>query len=182
MTESAQQRLARVRLVAFDVDGVLTDGRLYYGADGEALKVFHVRDGVGMKMLADQGIAVAVISAKDSAMLAQRMKDLGVQYYFPGTKDKRSCLETLCQTLSIDADQAAFVGDDMVDLVSMQWCGLGLAPADAYPLVQSQADIVLQSKGGEGVAREVADLILQAQNRYDSAYALSATPEFERPR
>ncbi|WP_108127679.1 KdsC family phosphatase [Saccharospirillum mangrovi] len=182
MTLSVQQRLAVTRLVAFDVDGVLTDGRLYYGPDGESLKVFHVRDGVGMKLLADQGIAVAVISAKDSPMLARRMQDLGVQHYFPGTKDKQACIQALCQALGIDAEQAVFVGDDMVDLVAMGWCGVGMAPADAYPIVQKQADLLLSSKGGEGVAREVADLILNAQNQYDSAYALSATPEFERRR
>lgn len=182
MTPEVSRQLADLRLVAFDVDGVLTDGRLYYSAEGEALKVFHVRDGVGMKLLSDQGIAVAVVSAKDSPMLARRISDLGIAHYFPGTADKQQCLVELCQALSIPAAQAAFVGDDMVDLKVMSWCGLGMAPADAYPAVRDQADLALTSKGGEGVAREVADLILIAQGRYDQAYSLAATPVFERKR
>lgn len=182
MTEQLQHRLAALKLVAFDVDGVLTDGRLYYGAEGEVLKVFHVRDGVGLKLLADQGIAVAVVSAKDSPMLARRIADLGVAHYFPGTRDKQACLAQLCQSLGVTAEQSAFVGDDMVDLTAMAWCGLGLAPADAYSVVQQRADLVLTSKGGEGVAREVADLILNAQQRYQDAYDLATTPGFERQR
>ena len=182
MTRDLEQRLAGLRLLAFDVDGVLTDGRLYYGAEGEALKVFHVRDGVGMKLLADEGLAVVVISAKDSPMLARRMADLGVQHYFPGTKDKQGRLEQLCQSLGLSAEQVAFVGDDMVDLNVMAWCGLGLAPADAYTTVQQHADLVLDSKGGEGVAREVADRVLSARGRYAEAYASATTPGFERKR
>lgn len=182
MTSAVQQKLADLRLVAFDVDGVLTDGRLYYGAEGEVLKVFHVRDGVGMKLLADHKVAVAVISAKDSPMLARRMSDLGVQHYFPGTSDKQQCLLELCQTLAISQQQAAFVGDDMVDLRVMDVCGLGIAPADAYPVVRDNADIVLTCRGGEGVAREVADLILTAQDQYQQAYSVAATPVFERKR
>lgn len=182
MTPAVQQKLADLRLVAFDVDGVLTDGRLYYGAEGEVLKVFHVRDGVGMKLLADHNVAVAVISAKGSPMLARRMSDLGVQHYFPGTSDKQQCLLELCRTLAISAQQAAFVGDDMVDLQAMWVSGLGIAPADAYPVVRDQADMVLTSRGGEGVAREVADLILTAQDQYQQAYAVAATPLFERKR
>lgn len=182
MSVEHRRKLAAIRLVAFDVDGVLTDGRLYYGAEGEALKVFHVRDGVGMKLLADHGIAVAVVSAKDSPMLARRMSELGVRHYFPGTGDKRQCLLDLCQMLAIPVEQTAFVGDDLVDLNAMTTSGLGMAPADAYPVVRDQADWVLNSKGGEGVAREVADLILTAQNHYDRAYSLAATPEFERKR
>ena len=182
MMPDMQQKLADLRLVAFDVDGVLTDGRLYYGAEGEVLKVFHVRDGVGMKLLADHNVAVAVISAKDSPMLSRRMSDLGVQYYFPGTSDKQQCLLDLCQKLSIPAQHAAFVGDDMVDLKAMGVCGMAIAPADAYPVVRDQADLVLTSKGGDGVAREVADLILTAQDQYERAYSLAATPVFERKR
>ncbi|PTY36653.1 3-deoxy-manno-octulosonate-8-phosphatase [Saccharospirillum sp. MSK14-1] len=182
MTPDIKQTLASIRLVAFDVDGVLTDGKLYYGADGEALKVFHVRDGVGMKLLADHGIAVAVVSAKDSPMLARRMRDLGIQHYFPGCRDKLQCVRELSQELAIAMNQTVFIGDDMVDLKVMAECGLGIAPLDAYPVVRDQADWVLSSRGGEGVAREVADLILNAQNQYDDAYSLAATPGFERKR
>jgi 3-deoxy-D-manno-octulosonate 8-phosphate phosphatase (KDO 8-P phosphatase) len=182
MTPVVQQKLSALRLVAFDVDGVLTDGRLYYGAEGEVLKVFHVRDGVGMKLLADHNVAVAVISAKDSPMLARRMSDLGVQHYFPCTPDKQQCLLELCQRLGISEQQAAFVGDDMVDLKAMSACGLGMAPADAYEAVRDQADVVLRSRGGEGVAREVADLILIAQDQYQQAYCVATTPLFERKR
>lgn len=181
-TKAQQLSLARLRLVVFDVDGVLTDGRLFYGPEGEQLKAFHVRDGVGLKLLVDSGLHVAVVSAKDSPMLARRMTDLGIQNYFPGVKDKRAAVADLAAQLGIPASATAFVGDDMVDLHAMAWCGVGMAPSDAYSYVYERADIQLPVPGGGGVARWVADIILEAQGLYDNAYHTAALPHFERAR
>lgn len=174
--------LSDIKLVAFDVDGVLTDGQLYYGPEGESLKVFHVRDGVALKILPDMGIEVAVVSAKDSPALRTRLRELGVQNAFVGCHDKLQRLQALADELGLAPHQVAFVGDDLVDLKVMDWCGCGLAPADAYSLVLERADRVLSVKGGQGVARCVADLILKAQGLYDQAYSLAADAHFERKR
>ena len=175
-------KLSDVRLVVFDVDGVLTDGRLYYGPDGEMLKQFHVRDGVGIKLLQDFGIPVAVISAKSSPALDRRMKDLGVKYYCPGSADKWLRLSEIMDELGVQSQHIAYVGDDVIDLQVMTKVGLSIAPADAYKLVIERADIVLQSAGGQGVAREVADLVLAEKESLDNIYQLAVNPEFERKR
>lgn len=180
--DTLTRRLQDVRLVVFDVDGVLTDGRLYYAHDGENLKVFHVRDGVALKLLPDMGIDVAVVSAKDSPMLACRMAELGVHHYFPGTKDKREAVAALAQSLGLQPESVAFVGDDMVDLHVMAWCGVALAPEDAYEYVRERADVVVPVGGGQGVARYVGDMILHAQGLFEQAYRTASLPHFERNR
>lgn len=177
-----EAELQQIQLVVFDVDGVLTDGCLHYAATGEATKVFSVRDGVGLKLLQDVGLEVAVISAKQSAMVQQRMSDLGIQHYFPATKDKLLVLKKLCTQLGIAERAYAYVGDDMVDLKAMQAALVSFCPADAYPMVKESASFVLGLSGGHGVAREVADLILAAQGKYLAAYQLSQQAEFERKR
>lgn len=182
MKQDLSEPLSAIRLVAFDVDGVLTDGRLYYGPEGESQKVFHVRDGVALKVLPDMGIDVAVVSAKDSPALRARLSDLGVRHAFVGCHDKLQRLQSLAGELGLAPHQVAFVGDDLVDLKVMAWCGCGLAPADAYSLVLERADRVLTVKGGQGVARCVGDLILKAQGLYKQAYSLAADPYFERTR
>lgn len=182
MSRELDDRLRGIRLVAFDVDGVLTDGRLYYGPDGESQKVFHVRDGVGLKVLPDVGIEVAVVSAKDSPALRTRLSELGVKHAFFGCHNKLQRLQKLAGELELAPNEIAFVGDDLVDLEVMAWCGLGLAPADAYSLVLERADQVLTVKGGQGVARCVADLVLKAQGLYEQAYTLAADAHFERRR
>jgi len=155
---------ARVQLVIFDVDGVFTDGRLYYGADGEELKVFHVRDGHGIKSLLQQGIQVAVISGRSSAAVSRRMQELGIRHVFQGDDDKRPILEKLLKKLALSTDQTACVGDDLADLPLMQVAGIAIAVADAQPEVRAQADWCTRSRGGEGAVREVCDLILEARN------------------
>lgn len=174
--------LQRIRLVVFDVDGVLTDGRLFYTDEGETLKAFHVRDGVALKLLPDMGVEVAIVSAKDSPMLACRMAELGVRHYYPGTRDKRKTVESMAASLGITPEEVAFVGDDMVDLHAMAWCGVALTPADAYHYVRERADVVVPIYGGHGVARYVADMVLQAQGKFEQAYQTAALPHFERKR
>ena len=179
---SHQEKLADIKLVAFDVDGVLTNGELHYQADGEVMKVFHVKDGVGLKLLQDFGLEVVVVSAKDSAMVKKRMCDLGIDSYFPGSKNKLAVISSLCDKRGISLDQCAFVGDDMVDVPVMSATGVSFCPRDAYELVAEKADIVLDLDGGKGVARMVADMLLVAKNEYDQAYQLATTSLFERKR
>lgn len=182
LTRKQTSAIAALRLVAFDVDGVLTNGQLMYTAEGETIKAFHVRDGVGLKLLQDMGIEVAVISAKRSAMVAARMRDLGVTRYYPGTKNKRQCVESLATELSLDSEECAFVGDDMVDIPAMTWCGVAMAPADAYERVLAAADWVSPVAGGHGVARSVADAILSAKGILEQAYNQTTGAHFERDR
>lgn len=155
---------ADVQLVVFDVDGVFTDGRLYYGAGGEELKVFHVRDGHGIKALLQQGMQVAVISGRSSAAVTRRMQELGIQHVYQGDDDKRPIFEKLLQKLHLSAQQSACVGDDVADLPLMRAAGIAIAVADAQPEVRAHAHYVTTARGGEGAVREVCDLILAARN------------------
>ena len=160
-----EERAARVQLAVFDVDGVFTDGRLYYGARGEQLKAFHVRDGHGIKLLLRHGMRVAVISGRRSPAVAQRMRELGIRHLFQGRDDKLAVLEKLLQQLKLAWNQVACVGDDLVDLPLFESAGLAVAVADAQPEVRARAHHVTQARGGEGAVREVCDLLLTARNR-----------------
>ncbi|WP_263079766.1 HAD-IIIA family hydrolase [Endozoicomonas sp. Mp262] len=161
---------AAIKLVIFDIDGVLTDGTLYYGSEGELIKPFNAKDGVGFRLLQKNGVAVAVITAKKSAPLAKRMSDLKVKHFFPGCHDKLAAFAELKASLSITDNQVAYVGDDVLDLPVMKNVGLAIAPADAYPLVLKYAHCVTGAKGGEGVVREVADLLVGARVDLERAY------------
>jgi 3-deoxy-D-manno-octulosonate 8-phosphate phosphatase (KDO 8-P phosphatase) len=180
--DPVKESLKRVRLVIFDVDGVLTDGHLNYNDIGESLKRFHVRDGVGLKLLADMGVHVAIVTAKDSLMVKNRMNELGIQHYFPGVKDKLELTLKLASSLNVGLEECAFVGDDMVDLPPMQAVGISFCPSDAYPLISEMADIVLAVPGGKGVARLVCDILLQSKGQFEAAYQLASSSAFERNR
>lgn len=159
-----RERAARVRLVVFDVDGVFTDGRLYYGAKGEQLKTFHVRDGHGIKLLLRNGIDVAVISGRRSSAVTHRMRELKIRHVFQGQDDKLSVLQKLLQKLSLTWKQVACVGDDLVDLPPLKSAGLPIAVADAQAEILTAARYVTRARGGEGAVREVCDLLLAARN------------------
>lgn len=158
-----KQRAARIKLVVFDVDGVLTDGRLYYGAGGEELKVFHVHDGQGIKRLQKAGVTVAIISGRDSAAVTRRMQDLGIEHVFQGDEDKLPILEKLLKKLSLGPEEVACVGDDLPDLPLLKNVGLGIAVSNAQAVLKSAAHHVTAAHGGLGAAREVCDLILGAR-------------------
>ncbi len=160
-----KERAARIRLAVFDVDGVLTDGRLYYGAGGEELKVFHVHDGQGLKRLQAAGITLAIISGRDSAAVTRRMQDLGIEHVFQGDEQKLPIFERLLKRLDIAAEHCACVGDDLPDLPLLQRAGLAVAVANAQPVIKQAAHHVTTARGGRGAAREVCDLILAAQGR-----------------
>ncbi len=155
--------LARIALLVLDVDGVLTDGRLYFGARGETLKVFHVRDGHGIKLLAASGVAVAVVSGRRSAAVTRRMRELGVKHVVQGCADKVEALLTLCARLGIEPTAAACLVDDTPDLPLMTAVGLAAAVADAHPLVRAAAHWVARHDGGRGAARELCDALLRAR-------------------
>jgi 3-deoxy-D-manno-octulosonate 8-phosphate phosphatase (KDO 8-P phosphatase) len=154
---------ARVRLLVLDVDGVLTDGRLYYGARGEALKVFHVRDGLGLKLVAAAGITVAVISGRRSGMTVKRCRELGVQHLLQGVEDKLAAFETLRGRLGVAPRACACVGDDVPDVPLMHEVGLAFAVADAHPHARNAAHVVTRLPGGAGAVREVCDYLLEAR-------------------
>jgi len=174
-----REKAQEVSLVVFDVDGVLTDGTLSYSASGEEVKHFNVKDGVGIKLLQTYGVEVAIISAKDSAPLTKRAKDLGIKHFFPGSKDKMKVLNGLLNELDLKMKQVAYVGDDVIDLKVMQHAHLSIAPADAYTMVKRYANVTTSASGGKGVAREVADLILSSRMDLEGAYIKAMLPEFE---
>jgi 3-deoxy-D-manno-octulosonate 8-phosphate phosphatase (KDO 8-P phosphatase) len=154
--------LARIQLLILDVDGVLTDGRLYFGAKGEALKVFHVRDGHGIKLLMAAGVQVAAFSGRRSAAAAARLRELRVPLV-QGCRDKLLALQTLTRRLKVDPLNCACIVDDTPDLPLMSAVGLAAAVADAHPVVLSAAHWVARSAGGLGAVRELCDAILRAR-------------------
>ncbi len=156
----ARDRARSIRLVVFDVDGVFTDGRLYYTGNGEEIKVFHVRDGVGIKALQRAGIEVAIISGRASDAVALRMAELGVPRVFQGDHDKLPLFNALLAELGIDAADTAFVGDDLPDLPVLGRAGLAACPADAHDDVRVACHWVGATKGGRGAVREFCDFLL----------------------
>jgi 3-deoxy-D-manno-octulosonate 8-phosphate phosphatase (KDO 8-P phosphatase) len=161
---SSQTEKARlIELAVFDVDGVLTDGRLYFSEQGHETKAFHTRDGLGIKALMNHGIDVAIITARQSRLVARRMAELGIEHLMQGREDKAAALGELINRLGYAPDQVAYTGDDLVDWPAMRRCGFKCAPADACAWIRQRADFVTTSPGGLGAAREVCELILQAR-------------------
>ncbi|GLQ47644.1 haloacid dehalogenase [Dyella lipolytica] len=158
-------RAAKIRLAAFDVDGTLTDGRLWYSESGHETKVFHVHDGLGLKLLQTHGVQVAIISARISHPVALRAEELDIAHVYQGQGDKRECLLQILEALNLQPEQAAFVGDDLQDIPAMRLAGLAVAVANAHPWVVAQAQWQTHLGGGMGAVREVCDLILHAQGK-----------------
>jgi 3-deoxy-D-manno-octulosonate 8-phosphate phosphatase (KDO 8-P phosphatase) len=159
-----QPALRRVQLLVLDVDGVLTDGRLHYGPKGEALKVFHVRDGHGIKQVAAQaGVAVAIISGRKSTAVARRARELGIRLVVQGCNDKLAALSRLARSRGITLEQCACVGDDTPDAPILAAAGLGIAVADAHGDALAAADLVTTRRGGDGAVREVCDWLIAAR-------------------
>ena len=157
------ERAKQIRLVVFDVDGVLTDGSLYLGDDGQEYKAFNSRDGHGMTMLQQTGVMLAVITGRTSEVVRIRMESLGIKYVYQGRRDKMPAFEELKKATGLSDDQVAYVGDDVVDLPIMRRVGFSIAVADAHPLVQRHAHWQTRSPGGRGAGRDVCELIMEAQ-------------------
>lgn len=170
-SEPLLQRARGVRLAAFDVDGTLTDGRLHYDQDGIETKIFHVHDGLGLKLLADVGIAVALVTARTSPIIAARAAELGIDLVFQGVDDKAACLRAVCLEQRLQATQVAFMGDDLPDLGALCLSGLAAGPANAHALLHPYLHWRAERRGGEGAARELCDLILHAQDRIERIVA-----------
>ncbi|HEU4842891.1 MAG TPA: HAD hydrolase family protein [Burkholderiaceae bacterium] len=164
-------RAAKVRLMIFDVDGVLTDGSLHYGAEGEALKTFNVHDGLGIKLLQESGVQTAIISARVSPQVVKRAADLGIGFLHQGGHDKLTPFKALLEKTGLTAEQVGFIGDDVVDLPILTRVGFAVAVPNGRADVQSRAHHVTQASGGGGAVREVCEFLLRAQGNYDKIMA-----------
>jgi 3-deoxy-D-manno-octulosonate 8-phosphate phosphatase (KDO 8-P phosphatase) len=167
----ATEKAARVVLMGFDVDGVLTDGTLYFSSLGDEIKAFSSLDGHGLKMLQRAGVEVAIISGRASRALELRAGNLGVAALHMGVEDKRALLAELAAQRGIGLERTGYMGDDVVDLPILRACGFSAAVADAHSEVLARVDYVATRSGGRGAAREVCDLILRAQDKWATAMA-----------
>ncbi len=162
-------RAAQIKLLIFDVDGVLTDGRLIFGDDGLEYKAFHSRDGHGMKMLQSSGVTVGIITGRTSKVVEHRMANLGITHIYQGKAEKLPAFEELINELGLQPEQVAYMGDDVVDLPIMLRVGLAVATNDAHSLVSKHAHWQAPHNGGQGAARDLCELIMEAQGTFDSA-------------
>lgn len=160
-----------VRLMAFDIDGVMTDGRLYFSPQGDEMKTFFSRDGLGLKMLARSGVKLAIITGRDSPIVARRAENLGIKLVFQGVEDKRGAMARLLESEGLDFAQAGYMGDDVVDLGVMNACGFSATVPDCHSAVRQIADYVARAPAGAGAVREVCELLLQEQGNFDSTLA-----------
>lgn len=170
-TADAVARAARVRLMIFDVDGILTDGSLHFSADGEVMKTFNVLDGHGIKLLQQSGVATAIISARQSPIVLRRATDLGVHHVFQGAHDKRAIFNALLEKTGMRDDDCGFVGDDVIDLPILSRVGFAASVPNGHAEVRSRVHYVTEAGGGRGAARELCDFILRAQGNYEAALA-----------
>jgi len=170
--EGALARAACLKLMIFDVDGVMTDGRLYYSAGGEEMKAFNVRDGLGIKMLRRCGVEVALITARKSRALELRAADLGIAHVCQGVEDKRGAHGALLSKLGLASEQSGHMGDDLPDLPLFACCGFAATVPDAPDAVRSRAHYVTRARGGRGAVREVSELVLHAQGSLERAISV----------
>jgi len=157
------EKAARIRLLIFDVDGVLTDGSLFVGDDGQEYKAFNSRDGHGIKMLQRYGVEIAIITGRTSQVVEHRMANLGITHIYQGKLDKLPAYEELREKLGISAEETAYVGDDVVDLPVMRRVGLAIAVQDAHPLVRQHSHWQTPNTGGRGAARDVCEMLMEAK-------------------
>lgn len=171
----------KLKLFVMDVDGVLTDGTLYFGAKGEALKGFHVLDGMGISLAKKAGLIPAIITGRMSEIVAARARELGIADVYQGRADKRQALEELFSHYNVTAEETAYMGDDLNDLSLLRQVALPIAPANAVPEVKAAAHVVTDKSGGSGAVREALEYILKKQGHWDSLIAqYGADPDFGR--
>ena len=169
MNQDLQQRAKAIKLAIFDVDGVLTAGRLYFLTDGSEFKTFNTLDGQGIKMLINSGVRTAIISGRSTPVVEKRANNLGIQHLYQGREDKLVVLDELLAELGLNYAQVAYLGDDLPDLPVIRRVGLGMAVANAASFVRQHAHGVTEARGGEGAAREFCELIMRAQGSLDAA-------------
>ncbi|EKT59973.1 3-deoxy-manno-octulosonate-8-phosphatase KdsC [Providencia sneebia] len=173
IAKTVLEKAAKIKLLICDVDGVMSDGLIYMGNNGEELKAFNVRDGYGIRCLLTSNIEVAIITGRKAKLLEDRAKTLGITYLYQGQSNKLLAYNKLLDTLKLTEEETAYIGDDLIDWPVMARVGLSVAVADAHPLLLPKADYVTQIGGGKGAVRELCDLILLAQNKLDEAKGLS---------
>ncbi len=171
MTADAMERARRVRLMIFDVDGVLTDGRLYLTDSGEEMKSFHTLDGHGLKMLREAGVEIALLTARTSKVVARRAAELGIEHVLQGAADKRAGFAALLSRCGLDAGDAGYIGDDLVDLPVLIRCGFAASVPHAPAAVRSRVHYLTRASGGQGAVRELCEFILTAKGALESAIA-----------
>lgn len=164
--DETTRRAGRVRLVLLDVDGVLTDGRIHVGSNGEDGRAFHSRDGLGVRLGQSGGLVFGIISGRRSQAVTNRAAELDIEEVHQGIHDKIACLDAIQARLGVTDDATCFVGDDIIDVPVMRRVGLAAAPADAAPVAREAADVVTAASGGRGAVREVVDLLLQASGKW----------------
>jgi 3-deoxy-D-manno-octulosonate 8-phosphate phosphatase (KDO 8-P phosphatase) len=162
--QDVYDKASRIRLAIFDVDGVLTDGTLYYSDAGEELKAFNVRDGHGLRMLQASGVRLAIITSRKSSCVELRARNLGIDLLYQGASEKRTAFEEMLQKLGLGAEAACYMGDDVIDLPVLRRCGLAVTVPDAPALVRQHAHYVTAAEGGHGAVREACELIMRGQN------------------
>jgi 3-deoxy-D-manno-octulosonate 8-phosphate phosphatase (KDO 8-P phosphatase) len=162
---------AKVRLMAFDIDGVMTDGRLYFGPEGDCCKAFFSRDGLGLKLLAKSGVKLAIITGRDSPIVTTRAANLGIDLVLQGVEDKRTAMAGLLKDAGLDFEQSGYMGDDLIDLPLLKVCGFSATVPDCHPLLRPHVCHVARAPAGAGAVREVCELILRAQGTWDRVMA-----------
>lgn len=171
MNEALAARARNIKLIVFDVDGVMTDGSLYLCDDGQEFKAFNTQDGLGMKLLKASGVEMAIITGRTSNVVVKRAENTGVAHYFQGVDDKLEAFLKLAADLGLPHEQCAFMGDDVVDLPPMLRCGLAITVPAAPPMVKERAHYTTTRDGGRGAVREVCELLMQAQGTFDAQMA-----------
>lgn len=164
---NATQKAQKIKLLAMDVDGILSNGQIIYDSNGNETKAFYVQDGVGLKGLRDAGIQLAIITGRSSPMVERRAKELGITHVIQGQDDKFTQLSTLAVSLGLELNECAYMGDDLPDMMAIKYAGLGISVPNGCAEVQEIADLVTVKSGGHGAVREACEFILKAQNRYD---------------
>jgi 3-deoxy-D-manno-octulosonate 8-phosphate phosphatase (KDO 8-P phosphatase) len=162
---------AKVRLMGFDIDGVMTDGRLYFGPEGDFCKAFFSRDGLGLKLLAKSGVKLAIITGRDSPIVTQRAANLGIGLVLQGIEDKRAAMASLLARENLTLDQCGYMGDDLIDLPLLKVCGFSATVPDGHELVRRNVCYVARANAGAGAVREVCEFILRAQGTWDRVMA-----------
>ena len=167
ISKATLDKIRKIKLIVFDVDGVLTDGKIILGENGNEYKSFHVHDGLGMVLLLKHNIEVAIITARQSKIVENRMQALGIKYIYQGQDNKEQAILDLLNKSKLDNDQIAYLGDDIIDLPAMKHCGLKMAVHNAHDSVKQYCDYVTTTSGGNGAAREVCELILNIDGKLD---------------
>ena len=170
LSDELNNKLSKIKLLALDVDGVMTNGSVFFTALGDEIKAFNILDGQGIKSLLVNQIEVAIITGRSSSLTDKRARDLGIKYITQGREDKKTALLELCEKLAISPDEVAYVGDDLPDLSAIKLVNVGFTVPNAHPFIRKHADYCTTLGGGEGAVREICDLILCAKGLMDKYY------------